>query len=62
MCECVCVCSLPHNSVYATSGGGMYSLVVSSLPVGVLVCVGEAPSLLSQTVMAVEDFASFLRH
>ena len=55
-------CVLLPNSAYATSGGGVYSLVVSSLPVGVLVCVGQAPSLLSHTVLAAENFATLLRH
>ena len=40
----------------------MYGLVVCSFPLGVLVCVNQAPILFSSTVTSVENFASILRH
>jgi len=50
-----------HCSLYATSAGNLYGLVVCSFPLGVIVCISEPPTPLSKAVSTVETFCSMLR-
>ena len=61
-CELLPLLHTNTCSMYATSAGGMYNLVVCSFPTGVLVCVSQAPTLFSNTATSAENFAALLRH
>lgn len=48
-------------SVYATCDGGLYTLLVCDLPVGILVCLSASPVTVNQAAPLVERVADKLR-
>lgn len=50
-----------EHSLYATSAGRLYGLVICRIPLGILVCLTQPPIPMSNAVAAVEHIASKLR-
>ena len=48
-------------SVYATCDGGLYTLMVCDLPLGILVCLSASPATANQAAPLVERVADKLR-
>ncbi len=50
-----------HCSVYGTSAGNMYGLIVCTLPLGLLLCLSEPPAPMNSAVTTVENFCRLIR-